>query len=333
MGLGLVAVFGLALVLGSVLIPVDQVVMILLGGEPERRAWETIVIDIRLPRAITAALAGAALAVAGLQMQTLFRNPLAGPFTLGITSGASLGVALLTLAGAGPAGAFASGLGLGATFGVTVAAALGAAAVATLVLVLAARVRSTVTVLVVGLMVGFTTGSVVSLLIWFADPERISAFVRWGFGTFRTTTWDELTIFAPVVLIALVATAASAKVLNALLLGERYAESMGVGIRRARIGVVVTASALAGTVTAFAGPIGFLGLAVPHLARGMLDTNDHRILVPASILLGAGVALVAEIVAQVPGNDVTLPINAVTALLGAPVVVFVLLRASPRSFT
>ncbi len=332
MGAGLVVVFGLALTLGSVLIPLDQVATILVGGEADRAAWETIVVDIRLPRAITAALAGAALGVAGLQMQTLFRNPLADPFTLGITSGASLGVALLTLAGAGAAGAFASGLGLGAAIGVTAAAGLGAAAVVSLVLVLAGRVRNTVTVLVVGLMVGFTTGSIVSLLIWFADPERISAFVRWGFGTFRTTTWDELKIFAPVVVVALTATALSAKVLNALLLGERYAETMGVRIRRARVAVVITASALAGTVTAFAGPIGFLGIAVPHLARAMLDTNDHRVLVPASVLLGASVALAAEIVAQVPGNDVTLPINAITALIGAPVVVVVLLRASPRSF-
>ena len=330
MGFMLVLAFALALAFGSVRVPLDQVVTVVFGGTADRAAWETIVRDIRMPRAITAAMSGAALGVAGLQMQTLFRNPLADPFTLGITSGAGLGVALVTLAGGGISLGFASGFGPLGALGLTGAAAFGAALVVVLVLLVSRQVENPVIVLVVGLMIGYAIASLVSMLIWFAEPERVNAYIRWGLGTFRTTTWDDLRIFVPALAIGLLLTAATSKTLNALLLGQEYAASMGVDIRRARVLIIAASSLLAGTVTAFAGPIGFIGIAIPHLARSVLATADHRTLVPACAILGATVTLVAEIIAQVPGADVTLPINAVTALIGAPVVAYVLVRARRR---
>lgn len=328
---GLIAVFMLSLTLGSVDIPLRDILKILVGQEPQRRTWTIIVIDFRLPKAITAALAGAALAVAGLEMQTLFRNPLADPFVLGINSGASLGVALVVLS-AGVAGASATamlaGLGLVGNFGLVTAASIGSALVLGLMLMVAQRVRNTMTLLITGLMVGYAVSALVSLLLYFSIAERIQTYVNWTFGSFGGVTWSQMHVLAPVILVSLMIAFVLAKSLNALLLGETYARTMGLNVPRARRWIILSAALLAGTVTAFCGPIGFLGIAVPHLCRSLFNTADHRVLVPASILLGAILALVADIIAQMPGSQTVLPLNAVTALIGAPVVAWVILRRS-----
>jgi iron complex transport system permease protein len=325
----LAAIFVLSLALGSVEIPLTDILKILVGEEPQRHTWTTIVIKFRLPKAITAVLAGAALAVAGLEMQTLFRNPLADPFVLGINAGASLGVALVVLS-VGVAGAAAtsmlSGLGLGGNLAVTASASLGAGLILGFMLLVAGRVRSTMTLLIVGLMVGYATGAVVSLLLYFSIAERIQAYVNWTFGSFGGVTWSQLKVLAPAVLAALAMAFVLAKPLNALLLGETYARSMGLDVRRARWAIILSAAVLAGAITAFCGPIGFLGIAVPHLARSLFNTSDHRVLVPACTLLGAILALAADIFARLPGSQTVLPLNAVTALIGAPVVAWVILR-------
>ncbi|MEM9040725.1 MAG: iron ABC transporter permease [Actinomycetota bacterium] len=319
--------FVMAIAIGSVWIPPGDVLSILFGGSSDQTGWEAIVRDIRLPRSITAALCGAGLAISGVQMQTLFRNPLAGPFVLGISSGASLGVALVVLtAGASGATGFLAGLGGFGDLGVAVAAAAGSTVILTLVLAVSRRVESIATVLIVGLMFGQVVLAITTVLIAGAEPERIQAYLAWSFGSFRGVSWDELAILAPVVLGAGAGVWLTAKHLNAMLLGERYAASLGVDVRRIRRVTVVLASLLAGVVTAFAGPIAFIGVAVPHLARAVLGTVDHRYLLPAAVLGGAAVALVAEIGAQLPGRAGVLPLNAVTALIGAPVVIWVVVR-------
>jgi iron complex transport system permease protein len=327
---GLAAVLLLSLSMGSVAIPVEDILKVLTGNEPQKAVWTTIVRDFRLPKALTAILAGAALAVAGLEMQTIFRNPLADPFVLGINSGASLGVALVVLsaglASASSAAALLAGAGLLQDAGLVVAASIGAAVVMGLVLLVSRRVEGTTTLLILGLMIGYATSAVVSLLLYFSIAERIQAYVSWTFGSFGGVTWGQMRIFGPVNLIALGLAFVLAKPLNALLLGEGYARSMGLNVRRARIGIIASASILAGTVTAFCGPIGFLGIAVPHLCRMLLNTSDHRMLIPATAILGAIVAVLADLIATLPGSQTVLPLNAVTALLGAPVVVWVILR-------
>ncbi|MBN1285868.1 MAG: iron ABC transporter permease [Anaerolineae bacterium] len=322
----LAGVFALSLAAGSVSIPLGDILTILAGGEPAKATWTIIILSFRLPKALTAALAGAALSVGGLQMQTLFRNPLAGPFVLGISAGASLGVAFVVLT-AGTAGSAALLTGLIThDFGLAIAASLGAGAVMVLVLLVARRVESSVTLLILGLMFGYATNAVVSLLLYFSIAERIQAYTNWTFGSFGGVTWNQMRVFAPAVLAGLVIGYFMAKPLNALLLGEAYAHSMGLNVPRARIWIVASTALLAGTVTAFCGPIGFIGTAVPHLCRSLFNTSDHRIIVPACVFAGAITALAADLIAHVPGSDVVLPLNAVTALIGAPVVMWVILR-------
>jgi len=326
LALGLVGAFILSLALGSVNIPVSDVLTILTGGIPARATWTTIVLDFRLPKALTALLAGAALGVSGLQMQTLFRNPLADPFVLGVSSGASLGVALVVL-GVGTTGAvLLAGLGLTGDLGLTVAAFLGAALTLMIVVSVAARVQSVMTLLILGLMFGYVTSAVVTLLLYFSITERIKAYMSWTFGSFAAVTWGQMPIFIPVILVSIVIAFLLSKPLNALLLGEGYARSMGMNVRRGRLLIIASTALLAGTVTAFCGPIGFLGLAVPHLCRALLGTSDHRALIPATVLMGGILALVADMIAQMPGNQTVLPLNAVTSLIGAPVVIWVILR-------
>lgn len=312
---------------GSVRLPLPAVLGALTGGtEPGTEA--TIVQQVRLPRALTALLAGAALGAGGLQMQTLFRNPLADPFILGISAGASLGVALVVLAGGTGTALLAAGLGLRGGAVVAAAAAAGALTVTVFVLAVARRVESPATVLIIGLMVGYAVTAVVNVLVQggIGELERLRAFVAWGFGSFAGTSWNDLVILGLTVAAGLLLAAGMTKSLNALLLGDAYAASMGVRVRLVRILVVVSASLLAGGVTAFCGPVAFIGVASPHLARGVLRSSDHRVLLPATMLVGASVALAAGLLAQLPGSDATLPLNSVTALVGAPVVIAVLLR-------
>lgn len=323
--LALLGAFLLSLFIGSVRIPLDEILGILLGATPERETWATIVLKFRLPKAVTAVLAGSALSVSGLQMQTMFRNPLAEPFVLGINSGASLGVALVVLAVGTTGGTLLAGLGFLSDFGIVVAASLGAGLVLLLVLGVARRVE-TMTLLILGLMFGYATSALVSVLLYFSIAERIQAYIAWTFGSFGGVTWSQMQVMAPTVLLGLAIAWLSAKPLNALLLGETYAQSLGLSVRRARLAVLVSASLMAGAITAFCGPIGFVGIAVPHLCRSLFGTSNHRQLVPATILMGGIVALLADLLAQLPGSQITLPLNAVTALFGAPVVTWVILR-------
>lgn len=327
LGLILLGVFLLDLGLGSVTIPLGQVLKALFGGEVEKESWSKIVLLFRLPKALTAALAGAALAVSGLQMQTLFRNPLAGPTILGIGAGASLGVALVVLSAAsGAASRFLEGIGFFGDLGIVSAASLGAALVLLLVLVVSKRVQSVVTLLILGMLFGFAVNAVVSILIHFSIADRVQAYISWTFGTFGGTTWSQLRLFIPAVLLGLSAVFFSAKPMDAMLLGESYARSMGVRVGSVRVYVIVTTAILTGAVTAFCGPIAFLGVAVPHLCRNLFRSSRHRLLLPASALVGAILAIMSDLISQLPGSQSVLPLNSVTALLGAPVIVWVILK-------
>ena len=327
LALVLVAVFLLNLAFGSVRIPLEEVVAVLAGQEASKDSWTYIILSFRLPKASTALLAGAALAVSGLQMQTLFRNPLAEPYILGISAGASLGVALVVLA-SGAATGFLSSVGLVGDLSLVGAAIIGAAGVSLLVMVVARHLRQAMTLLILGLMMSYATAAVVSILVYFSAPEQIQAYITWTFGSFGGVTKRQLVLLAPLIGAGLLLAGLLVKPLNALLLGETYARSMGVNVGRVRFWMIAGTSLLAGVVTAFCGPIGFLGVAVPHLCRALFHSSDHRILVPATLLMGATIALLADLVAGLPGSDAVLPLNAVTALLGAPVVVWIILSRS-----
>lgn len=322
--LALVLAFIASLTAGSVSIPLADVVEVLTGGTPAKASWAKIVLQFRLPKALTAALAGASLAVGGLLMQTLFRNPLAGPGVLGISAGSSLGVAVVVLT-VGDAATWLASFGLAGDFGLIVAASLGAGTVLGLV-ILASRRVSTVTLLILGLLFGYATSALVTVLLHFSLAERIQAFVVWNFGSFGSVTWSQLRALAPALVIGLAMAMAASKPLNAFHLGETYARSLGIGVRGARLSILLATALLTGAVTAFCGPVGFLGVAVPHLARGLYRSADHRLLVPGAALAGAVLALLSDLVAQLPGSDAVLPLNAVTALLGAPVIAVIILR-------
>lgn len=331
----MIGLFFLTLSWGSVEIPKDQILKALLNQETDRLAYTKIVRNHRLPKVLTAMLAGAALGVSGLQMQTFFRNPLAGPFVLGISSGASLGVAVLMLSSSTIAGATVfTGMTEAGPFSIAIAASVGAAAVMLVVLSVARFVEGNLTLLIVGLMFSYLTSAVVSLLLYRSYAEQIQAYVNWSFGSFSMVTWSRMEAFAPAVIIGLLIAATLSKSLNALLLGETYARTMGLRVIRTRILIILSTAILAGSVTAFAGPIGFLGLAVPHLCRSLFNTSDHRILVPATILMGAILAMASSLIATLPGFEETLPLNAVTAFIGAPVVLWVILfkRNVQKSF-
>ena len=325
----LVALLVVAVTAGLVLGPAQitpEEAWAVLTGQPTRPIAQLIVGSVRLPRTITACLAGAALGITGLAMQTLFRNPLADPFILGISSGSSLGVAAVILVvGGGGTAALTAGLGFGGDLAVVVASAVGSGLVMALVLVLGQAVRSSVTLLLIGVMIGYLVSAGVSIMMSFSTPQLIAAYSRWGFGSYGGVTWGDLPLICVVTVIGLGVSIALAKPLNALLLGERYAQSVGLNLRAVRMALIALTSVLAGTVTAFCGPIQFLGIAVPHLARGMFNTSDHRILISAAALTGALLALTADIIAGLPGDSV-LPLNAINAAFGAPVVIWILLQ-------
>lgn len=318
--------FVLSLSLGSVHIPFLDILAILSGKETATPVWATIVHTIRLPKAITAVLAGAALSVSGLQMQTLFRNPLADPFVLGINAGASLGVAIVVLAVGSAGGALIAGLGILGDLSLAVAASLGAGTVLGCVLLVSRKVQSAMTLLILGLMFGYATGAFVSILIYFSIPEQVQSYIIWTFGSFGGVSWKQIPVFGSVIALGLLVGFLCIKPLNALLLGENYARSMGLNVKRARIYILISASILAGATTAFCGPIAFLGLAVPHLCRSLLHTSDHRALMPAVTCMGATLALFADLIARLPGSHMALPLNAVTSILGAPIVIWFILH-------
>ena len=319
--------FLLDLGLGSVKIPPFDVLSILFGQQAENELWKKIIFMIRLPRALSAVLAGSALAVAGLQMQTLFHNPLAGPSVLGITAGASFGVALVMLAGGGAASVYAiQQLEIGGSWLMVFAASFGAGIVMSIILLLSLRLKDNVSLLIVGIMIGNISISIVSIWQYFSEPEQIQDYLMWTFGSLGGVTRSQLTIFSITIMVGLVVVFTNSKSLNTLLLGENYARSLGLNITLTRIFLILTTSLLAGTVTGFCGPIAFIGIAVPHIARASLGTSDHRVLIPGVLIIGTILMIGCDIIAQLPGSQYTLPINAITALMGSPVVVWVILK-------
>jgi iron complex transport system permease protein len=314
-----VVLFVVELLLGSASIPVGDILSILGGGEEAEVGWRLIVIDWRLPRACTALMMGASLAVSGLLMQTLFRNPLAGPFILGINSGASLGVGLLVLGGS------ALGWNLGESYFAMIAAAMiGSASILLLVMAFSLRVRSVFSLLIIGMMFGAFASAIVSVLQYFSSPEQLQAFTFWTFGSLGGVHLKTIPILAGIIGIGLIAAFALSKYMNAYLLGENYARALGVSILRSRLAIILVTCLLAGVATAFCGPIAFVGLAVPHLARNLYKSSNHLVLVPACILIGSALLLACDIIAQMPSDNTTLPINAVTSLFGAPIVIWII---------
>jgi iron complex transport system permease protein len=322
--LALIATLGMSaiasLVIGSVQISVPDIFKIIFH-QPTESGWAQIFWQFRLPKALTAIFCGSALAVSGLQMQVLFGNPLAGPFVLGVSSGASLGVAIAILA-TEAFGQISGGLGSESTL---VAACIGAAFSMSIVAIASRFVKNSTTLLVLGLMMGYAVGSIVDILLYFSSPERIQSYLNWTFGSFAGVTVARLPLLCGAIAVGLVLAIASIKPLNTMLLGEIHARSLGTRLSRLRLGIVINIAILAGTVTAFCGPIAFLGVAVPHLCRALFRSSDCRILLPATILVGANLAIVADLVTQLP-NKTLLPLNSVTSLLGAPVVVWAILR-------
>ncbi len=320
----LLITFLVSISLGTVPIPLKDVIISLFGGEPIKSAWKFIVLEYRLPKAITAMLSGGGLAVSGLLMQTLFRNPLAGPFVLGLSSGASLGVALLIL-GAGIFGASFGGFLLG-SWSLVIASAFGSFLVLLAVLSVTFKVKDTMTILIIGLMFGSVTAAVVSVLSYFSNAEQLQQFVFWSFGTLGNVSWDGILILVSCIAIGLLISMFTIKALNALLLGENYAKSMGINLKLATFWIIIATSLWAGSITAFTGPIAFVGLAVPHLTRQYINSSNHMVLLPAVFMSGAVLMLICDTVAQLPFSELTLPINAITSLIGAPVVIWLLVR-------
>lgn len=318
LSLGLSAIA--SLVIGSVWIPIPDLMKIVFHQSPEL-GWSQIFWQFRLPKALTAIFCGAALAVSGLQMQVLFSNPLAGPFVLGVSSGASLGVAIAILA-TEAMGQVSAVLGSESTL---IAACIGAAFSMSLVAIASRFVQNSTILLVLGLMMGYGVGAVVNILLYFSSPERIQSYINWTFGSFAGVTVTRLPLLCGAISIGLVLAIASIKPLNTMLLGEIQARSLGTKISRLRLGIVINVALLAGTVTAFCGPIAFLGVAVPHLCRALFRSTDCRIMLPATILVGANLAIVADLATQLP-NKSLLPLNSVTSLLGAPIVIWTILR-------
>lgn len=316
--------FFLNLVLGSVSIPLRAVWNILWGTGNESVIWQNIIWKSRVPQALTGLVAGAGLSVSGLQMQTVFRNPLAGPSVLGISSGASMGVAFVVLLSGSLGGVALSKLGFMGEIALTIAAIAGSLSIMALIVFVSQKVRGNVTLLIIGVMIGYIANAVIGVLKFFSVEEDIRAYVIWGLGSFARVSGGQMTLFICIMVVLLPLSFLLVKTLNLLLLGDAYARNLGLNIKRARLLVITCSGVLVAIVTAYCGPIIFLGLAVPHLCRGMFRTSDHRILMPASLLAGASLALVCNLIARMPGFEGALPVNSVTALVGAPVVMSVL---------
>ncbi|MFD1095718.1 iron chelate uptake ABC transporter family permease subunit [Salegentibacter chungangensis] len=310
--------------LGSVDIPIKDIIGSVFNLEVSKETFRYIVVEYRLPKAITAIITGSGLAVSGLLMQTLFRNPLAGPYVLGLSSGASLGVAIVLMGATLIGGSFAALLL--SKWSIVIASSLGSLLVLMAVMLASTRLRDTMAILIIGLMFASLTAAVVSVLAYFSPASELQQYVFWSFGSLGDLSWEEVSILAVIWLTGILLAISCIKNLNTLLLGEQYAKSLGVSIQRNRLLIIIATSLLAGSITAFAGPIAFVGLAVPHLIRQVIPINNHSILMPAVILGGAALMLVCDIAAQMPGNEFTLPINAITSLIGAPVVIWLLVR-------
>ncbi|OUL62215.1 iron ABC transporter permease [Flavobacterium sp. AJR] len=324
LGLALLLLFFLDISFGSITIPFKEVYTSLTGGEASKSTWEYIIINYRLPKAITAVLVGVGLSISGLLMQTLFRNPLAGPDVLGLSSGAILAVAIVIL-GAGLLPSFLNTILL-SSYGIVIASTLGSISVLLLVLLVSQRLRNTMAILIVGLMFGSFTSAIVGVLTYFSSAEQLQKFTFWSLGSLGNLSWSSIIVLAVSVSIGLLLSASSIKPLNALLLGENYAKSMGLNFKRTRLVIIFATSILAGSVTAFAGPIAFIGLAVPHIAKLTFRTSNHAVLYWSTLFYGGIIMLFCDIASQLPGLETTLPINAITSIIGAPVVIWLLVR-------
>jgi iron complex transport system permease protein len=323
----LVLAFLLDLSTGSVYIPFRDILKVFFSPSAADPTWQFIVRSIRLPKACTAVLAGCGLSVGGLQMQTLFRNPLADPSILGITAGAGLGVAAVMLAGGNMATLYAiKELGVSGSWLIIAAGCLGAAGIMLIVLILSRRLRDNVMMLIVGIMIGSITIALTSIWQYFSSPEQVKEYLMWTFGSLSGVTGWQLSMLTVVVSLGVLVALLSSKMLDALLLGENYARSVGLSARRARFIIICSTSLLAGSITAFCGPIGFVGIAIPHIARFLFNTASHRILIPACCLIGTILLLLCDVCAQLPGTQTVLPINIITSLVGSPLVIVLLLR-------
>ena len=324
LGISIAVFFTLNLLLGSVHIPVDDIIGILLGGDEANMIWRNIILKSRLPQSLTAMMAGAGLAVSGLLMQTVFRNPLAGPSVLGISSGASLGVACVVLLSGSIGGVALSKLGVIGEVTITLSAIVGSLLIMALIAFVAQKVRGNVTLLIMGVMIGYIANAIIGVLKFFSAEEDIRAYVIWGLGSFSRVSGGQTSVFIILMLVLLPVSFFLIKTLNLLLLGDSYAKNLGLNIKRARLWVIGCSGVLVAVVTAYCGPVVFLGLAVPHICRGLFHTSNHAVILPASLLGGASLALLCNLIARMPGFEGALPVNSVTALVGAPVVMWVL---------
>ena len=324
LAIGLVFLFLVNISLGSVSIPIKDVFNSLTGGTSSKDTWHYIIINYRLPKAIAAILVGIGLSISGLLMQTLFRNPLAGPYVLGLSSGASLGVAMVIL-GAAFLPSFIATILL-SSYGIILASSLGSFLVLLAVLAVSHRLRDTMAILIVGLMFGSLTSAIVGTLTYFSTAEQLQKFTFWSLGNLGNLSWTSILILSICVAIGLLLSLLSIKSLNALLLGENYAKSLGLNYAKTRLIIIFATSILAGSITAYAGPIAFIGLAVPHIAKLVFQTSNHSVLFWSTLLFGAIIMLICDSISQMPGSDITLPINAVTSIFGAPIVIWLLIR-------
>ncbi len=319
------------LLIGTVKIPVVDVCRIL-GGGGDNEIWTNIIFSSRLPQALTAIVAGAGLAVSGLQMQTVFRNPLAGPSVLGISNGSALGVAFVVLLSGRLGGVALSRLGYLGDAAMSVAAIIGALAVLLLIMWVAQKVKGNVTLLIIGVMIGYLANAIIGVLKFLSPEDDVKAFVVWGLGSFSRVSGDEMVLFIVLMCILLPLAFLLVKPLNLMLLGDNYAANLGLNTKRARMLIIISSGVLVAIVTAYCGPIMFIGLAVPHLARAIFRTSDHRLLMPATALCGAALALMCNLIARMPGFEGALPVNSVTALVGAPVIAMVIFRRRKHDF-
>lgn len=331
--LTIILFFFLNLLLGTISIPLHSIWNIVWGIGKEPDIWHNIIWKTRFPQTLTALVAGAGLAISGLQMQTVFRNPLAGPSELGISSGASLGVALMILLSGSIGGVVLSKVGFFGEIAVSVAAIIGAMAVMSIIIAISQRIRGNVILLIIGVMIGYIATAIIGVLKFFSNDEDVRAYVIWGLGSFSKVSGNQVYTFMGIMLVLIPISFLLIKTLNLMLLGEGYARSLGLNIKQARLYTIISSCLLTAIVTAYCGPIVFLGLAVPHLCRTIFRTSDHRILMPAVMLTGASLALLCNLIARMPGYEGALPINSVTALIGAPIVISVLFSKRKNEIT
>lgn len=319
LGIAIPILFLANILYGAISIPIEEIWAILTNSNQVNESWKIIVTESRLPQAITALLSGSALAISGLLLQTLFRNPLAGPSILGISDGANLGVAIAMLALGGQIG------GLGGYMTIALSALIGAMVILSIIIYFSGKVRSNILLLIIGIMVGYLVSSSISILNYYASADKVHKFVMWGMGDFSSVSLDKLPFFAIILIIGLVMALMLSKPMNALLMGENYASNLGVNIKRVRTAILINTGILVAIITAFCGPISFIGIAVPHISRLIIGSANHRHLIPVTLLTGGAIALICNILAIIPGSNTILPLNAITPLFGAPVILYVIM--------